>query len=84
MNRKQLERVVLTDALSYIKEQTGYDFERRTFLHWIEQGFVKLNGNEFNLIADKIGERYYINRANLDNLIVFLNWSKEQYNTNEG
>ncbi|MEW6129580.1 MAG: hypothetical protein AB1757_21245 [Acidobacteriota bacterium] len=67
------ERVTITDALAYIKEKSGHDFERRTFTRWLEQGSVSIDGIDIKINAKLIEGKWKIGRDSLENLIKELN-----------
>ncbi|HSE98103.1 MAG TPA: hypothetical protein VLD57_07500 [Blastocatellia bacterium] len=73
MNTNRPEHVLITDALIYIRERTGYDFERRQFTRWIEAGEVLIDGVSQELESTMVGGRWYIRRESLDLLVGALN-----------
>ena len=68
-----MEKVRLTDALAYLKKKAGVDFERKTFIRYLESGEIKVNGNPIPLTARKIEERWFVDRSSLDDLIRAIN-----------
>lgn len=70
---ERVERVTLSDAIAFIVGQTGYDFDRRTFLRWCEAGCVEVDATTHEITAHKVGGLWYIERHSLSQLIAFLN-----------
>lgn len=66
------ERVTLNDALEFLKRETGYDFERRTFLRWCEAGVIEINEQQIEIETAKVGGLWYLTRASLEVLRAFL------------
>jgi hypothetical protein len=68
----QNERVLITDALLYIKQRTGFDFERRQFTRWVESGELLIDGIPQKIESIQMSSRWYITRASLDHLVAAL------------
>ena len=66
------ERVTITDALAYIRDRAGYDFDRRTFQRWCETGCVEIDEQRLEIICQKVGGLWYVSRASLDEFVTFL------------
>jgi hypothetical protein len=66
------ERVTITDALIYLHERTGYDFDRRTFQRWLEDGCVQIDEQRLEISCQKVGGLWYISRESLDEFVTFL------------
>lgn len=68
-----MEKVRLTDALAYLKKKAGIDFERKTFIRYLESGEIRVDGKPVKLIARKIEDRWFVDRSSLDDLIAVIN-----------
>ena len=66
------ERVTITDALQFIAGRTGYDFDRRTFQRWCEDGCVEIDEQRLEIICQKVGGLWYISRESLEHFVTFL------------
>lgn len=67
------ERVTITNALLYIREKSGHDFERRTFTRWLEQGSVCVDGKEIVINAKLVEGLWWVSRDSIEELIASLN-----------
>lgn len=71
----EMERVLLHDALEFLRVRTGFAFERRTAQRWAEAGRVRINGEIVELQTTQVVRRWYIARRSLDALIAALSTS---------
>ncbi len=67
-----MERVLLHDALEFLRRRTGFVFEQRTAQRWAEAGRVTINGKEIELRTTQVMRRWWIERASLEKLIAAL------------
>jgi hypothetical protein len=72
------ERVLIVDALEFIRARTGFEFERRTFTRWVESGEIEIDGRKLAIATNKVGGRYFIARASLDLFVLFLTAAGEE------
>lgn len=66
------EQLKVTEAWEYFRNKTGIEIERRAFFSWIEAGYVKVNGQEYELTSNQINNTHFIARSSIDRVIAAL------------
>ena len=77
VDKQREEYVLIGDALEFIEKRSGFAFERRQFLRYVESGFVSINGAALELVTLKVGERWYVARRSVETIIALITAATE-------
>lgn len=73
------ERVLLRDALSFIRSRSGFEFEARTAQRWCEAGCIEINGQQLRLASTQVNRRWFVLRESVEQIIAALNSTVEAF-----
>jgi S4 domain. len=68
VGKQREEFVLISDALAFIEARTGFAFERRQFLRYVEAGLVRINGQQILINSFQIGSRWFLTRESIDGI----------------